>query len=93
MNKIEEKILRYFKDGKLVNFPSKRNLQVEILKKMKEWFKPGIVYSEKEINEIIKNKIECRDHITIRRDLVDLGILIREDNGSKYWVKLIPRKE
>ena len=80
---IEEK---FFKNGKLVNFPSKPNEQKDIYKIMKNWFEEGKEYTEPQINEIIKSKIECRDHTTLRRDLVDNGILKRSDNGSKYWI-------
>lgn len=56
---------------------------------MKNWFEKGKKYSEKEVNEIIKNNLTSasrRDHITLRRDMVDLDLLRREDNGAKYWL-------
>lgn len=81
-------INRYVKNGKLVGFPSKRNLQIKVLEKMKNWFEVGKKYSEKEVNEIIKNGIEStcnRDYVTLRRDMIDLGLLIRKDSGNEYW--------
>ena len=80
---IEEK---YFKNGKLVNFSSKPLEQKEIYKIMQNWFEKGKKYSEMEINNIIKSKIECKDHVTLRRDMVDNGFLNRSSDGKEYWV-------
>ena len=80
---------RYLKDGKLINYPAKRKLQIEVLKQMKNWFDKEKTYTEKEVNEIIKNRLEPtsrRDHVTLRRDMIDLDLLIRENNGKRYWI-------
>ena len=53
-----------------------------------EKFEINRIYSEKEINLIIKNCINCRDVCSIRRDLIDASILKRDDNCTKYWKKL-----
>lgn len=79
---IEEK---YFKNGKLVNFPSKPNEQQEVYKIMATWFEKGKKYTEPQVNELIKSRIECRDHATLRRDLVDNHYLNRSDDGEEYW--------
>ena len=42
---------------------------------MIQWFEKNKKYTEPEINDIIKSKIECRDHATLRRDLVDNKLL------------------
>lgn len=81
---IEEK---YFKNGKLCNFPSKPNEQQDVYKIMKNWFERGKKYSEIEVNNIIKSKIECRDHVTLRRDLVDSHYLNRSSDGKEYWIE------
>lgn len=80
---IEEK---FFKNGKLVNFPSKPSEQQEVYKIMIQWFEKNKKYTEPEINDIIKSKIECRDHATLRRDLVDNKLLNRSGDGKEYWV-------
>ena len=77
---------KYFKGGKLVNFPSKPNEQQEVYRIMSNWFEKNKKYSEPEINEIIKSKIETRDHATFRRDLVDNHFLNRGGDGKEYWV-------
>ena len=80
---IEEK---FFKNGKLVNFPSKPTEQLEVYKIMQKWFEKDKKYTEPQVNEIIKQRIECRDHATLRRDLVDNGLLNRSADGKEYWV-------
>jgi len=46
-------------------------------------FEPGVNYTEKEINTIIRRFNV--DTAGLRRDLIDSGLLARESNGSKYW--------
>ncbi|MEW6094435.1 MAG: DUF2087 domain-containing protein [Chloroflexota bacterium] len=46
-------------------------------------FEPGVTYTEKEVNTIIRRFHE--DTAGLRRDLVDAGMLRRERDGSKYW--------
>ena len=77
---------KYFKNDKLVNFPSKPAEQQEVYKIMQTWFEKDKKYSEMEINNIIKSKIECKDHVTLRRDMVDNHFLNRSGDGKEYWV-------
>jgi len=44
----------------------------------------GKKYTEPQVNDIIKSRIECRDHATLRRDLVDNYYLNRSDEGKEY---------
>jgi len=46
-------------------------------------FSPGVNYTEKEVNAIIRRFHE--DTAGLRRDLVDMGMLERESDGSRYW--------
>lgn len=46
-------------------------------------FEPGVTYTEKEVNSVIRRFDE--DTSGLRRDLVDAGMLARERDGSKYW--------
>lgn len=88
--KLEKKELtiedKYFKNGKLTSFSSKPTEQLEIYKIMQGWFEKGKKYSEMELNNVIKSKIECRDHVTLRRDMVDNHLLKRSDDGKEYWI-------
>lgn len=44
----------------------------------------GKIYTEKEINALIKSRISFDDYVTIRRDLYDFGYLDRLENGMAY---------
>ena len=79
---IEEK---YFKNGKLAAFPLKPDEQQKIYKIMTAWFEKGKKYTEPQVNKLIKSRIECRDHATLRRDLVDNHYLNRSSDGKEYW--------
>lgn len=61
--KLEKKELtiekKYFKNGKLASFLSKQNEQKEVYKIMTAWFEKGKKYTEPQINDIIKSRIEC----------------------------------
>ncbi|GEM_PF-1058792 len=73
-----------FKDerGKL-RLPTKDSLRRAVLEKfVKENFEIGRIYQEKEVNEIIKRIYD--DHCSVRRYLVDYGMMSR-DKG-RYWV-------
>nr|WP_238402880.1 DUF2087 domain-containing protein [Paenibacillus mesophilus] len=72
-------------DGGLSEFPRKEKRKRVILDHMMNRFEPERLYSEKEVNEIIKQVFE--DYVTIRRYLIEFGYLSRRDDGSEYWVK------
>ena len=46
-------------------------------------FEENVKYSEKQINEILKNVYH--DFATIRRYLIDYNFLQRTNDGSIYW--------
>lgn len=70
-------------DGTIKQLPNQpAKLQV-ILDYIVEAFTPGVIYTEKEINLIIR-----RFHIDtagLRRDMIDRGMLERKSDGSQYW--------
>ncbi len=70
-------------DGSLKQIPSQlAKLQI-ILEYVLEAVTPGLIYSEKEINLLIR-----RFHVdtaALRRYLVDQGMLERKSDGSQYW--------
>lgn len=77
---------KYFKNDEglvLLNFPKKQKQKYLCLLWISELIQPKIEYSEKQINEIITEVNP--DYVTIRRYLVDFGLLYREADGSKYW--------
>jgi hypothetical protein len=46
-------------------------------------FEPGIQYSEKEVNGVLRGFYP--DVASARRALIDSGLLARESDGSRYW--------
>lgn len=70
-------------DGSLRQIPSQpAKLQI-ILDYVVEAFSPGVIYSEKEVNMLMR-----RFHVdtaALRRYLVDRGMLERKSDGSQYW--------
>ncbi|WP_251038274.1 DUF2087 domain-containing protein [Paenibacillus albidus] len=85
----DEILKAYFKqgpDGPLSEFPKKQKRKAAILRQLIKRFEPGREYSEKEVNELLK--MAFADYITLRRYLIDYGLLEREESGSHYWVKI-----
>lgn len=72
----------FIKDGRLVSIPAqykKRRYVIEELARSFEW---GRLYDEKEVNAILKTFHE--DYASLRRELIDEGIMMRE--SSRYWL-------
>lgn len=86
-------ILReYTHDGKLTNLPPKQKKMQVVLRWLATMFENDRLYSEKEINTILKT-IYAEDYISLRRDLVDMGYLRRERNGGTYWLGAVPEEK
>ncbi|MCT4663480.1 MAG: DUF2087 domain-containing protein [Tissierellales bacterium] len=71
--------------GALKTFPSKAKKKIIILEAITQNFSKGKIYSEKEINRILKRIYE--DYVTIRRALIEYGFVDRTDDCKSYWVK------
>jgi hypothetical protein len=70
-------------DGSLKQLPHEPGKLQIILDYLLEAFTPGVIYTEKEVNQIIR-----RFHLDtagLRRDLIDRGMLQRKSDGSQYW--------
>lgn len=74
-------IKHFFKYGKLVSIPVQQKKREIVLMEIGKIFEVGKIYDEKEVNEMIHQFHE--DHCTIRRELIALRILQR--NNNKYW--------
>lgn len=84
-NAADQQVLRDYTAGqKLVRLPSKRGKTQVILRWLATHFEPQRMYTEKEVNEIIKG-VYAEDFVSLRRDLIDMGYLRREMGGGKYW--------
>lgn len=47
------------------------------------FFEPGRRYSEREVNAVLSSRYD--DYSTLRRYLIDEGLLTRSPAGSAYW--------
>ena len=70
---------------KLKVFSSKEKKKIVILRRVIQEFERGRVYSEKQVNQILKDIYG--DYAILRRCLVDYGYMDRARDGSKYWVR------
>ena len=72
----------YFKDGRLLSIPPEAKARKYVLEKVAESFEWGHIYDEKEVNTLLKTLHP--EAATLRRELVDQNIMMRE-NG-RYWL-------
>jgi len=81
-NEDEEAVLRaFFREGRLVEIPTKASKRRIVLERVALEFEPGVRYDEREVNVIVG--AFHPDHASLRRYLVDEGFLDRE--GGEYW--------
>ncbi|MDT2602212.1 DUF2087 domain-containing protein [Enterococcus hulanensis] len=83
--KEREKVFDIFLDenGKAVQIPKKEKKRIILLQRLAESFASEKQYTEKQVNEIISEMFE--DFVTIRRYLIEYGILGRTVDGTIYW--------
>lgn len=83
-----DKILeRYFPKGPggpLKTFEMKEKNKLVILRQIAKRFEPDRLYSEAEINAILKTAYP--DYVTLRRYLIEYGFMGRKPDGSQYWL-------
>ncbi|MHB8600803.1 MAG: DUF2087 domain-containing protein [Ktedonobacteraceae bacterium] len=78
----ERKVLRdYFEGGRLKDIPADNKKRTVIMQWFANLFEVGVLYKEKEVNEIIKR--HHPDWAYFRRTLVDTGHMRREK--GIYW--------
>jgi predicted transcriptional regulator len=70
-------------DGRIKILPAQRKKLEVILRYVARAFKPGVRYPEKQVNEILGQY--HADTATLRRELVDYKLLLREGGGGDYW--------
>jgi hypothetical protein len=70
---------------KLKVFSSKEKKKIVILKKIAGQLTQGKRYTEKELNEILKDIYE--DFATMRRYLIEYGFMERTNDCREYWLK------
>jgi hypothetical protein len=66
----------FFKQGRLVKWPSQLKKQQLVASELIKLFQPGVQYHERELDAILK-EVYSYDHCTVRRALVDFKLLQR----------------
>jgi hypothetical protein len=75
-------------EGRVTRWPVRRYRaagQKLILEYLATKFDVGRVYTEKEVNAILKQYHTFEDWALLRRELFEQGYLNREKDGSQYW--------
>ena len=75
----------YDPQGRLSQYPTKRPMRVMALTKIAACFEFGRKYTEKEVNETIKQNISFSDVELVRREMFQLKLIGRLRDGSAYW--------
>ena len=69
--------------GKLKTIPAQRKKLEAVLRRMAQDFEPGLRYSERQVNDILRRYHD--DTATLRRELVGSKLMEREGGGGEYW--------
>jgi hypothetical protein len=71
--------------GRLVRLPNKYSVQQMVAWVLWTLFAARRDYTEKEVNAIINAQHTFGDPATLRRELVNMKLLGRESDCSRYW--------
>jgi len=70
-------------DGTIMQIPAQAGRRQVILEYVLNAFEPGKVYAEREVNLLLARF--HKDTASLRRYLIDAGMLVRKSDGSQYW--------
>ncbi|RKT54054.1 DUF2087 domain-containing protein [Saccharothrix australiensis] len=75
----------FLRDGRLLRLPAQRGRRRTVLERVCTAFEPGRHYTEREVVDVLRGWCDGGevDHVTVRRYLVDEGLLDRAD--GRYW--------
>ena len=88
---IEQVLKRLLANGPLTALPTRPEDEQLLLLLAARRFEPRREYREVEVNERLREWLSSFvapfgiDHVTLRRRLVDTGLLLRDAAGSSYW--------
>jgi hypothetical protein len=76
---------RFVRDGRLVSLPSPGHKRRLVLEHVAASFEPGVHFPEREVDAVLRAWTDggTADHVTLRRYLVDHGLLSRGE--GEYW--------
>jgi hypothetical protein len=80
----DRKVLRdYTTNGRLREIPAKHKKEQAVVRWLITKFEPGVCYSEHQVNAILAQYFE--DYVSLRRCLINFGLMQRKRDGSSYW--------
>jgi biotin operon repressor len=81
----DRKVLKTYlgPDGRLRAFPVQQKKLLAVLRHVVREFEDGRRYAEKQVNRILARYSE--DTASLRRHLVEFGLMQREGGGGDYW--------
>ena len=86
MKNIGKKMKSYYdSQGRLSQYPTKQPMRIIALQKIAGCFSYNMKYTEKKVNEIIRENISFSDVELIRRELFQHRFIGRLKDGSEYW--------
>lgn len=86
---MNDTLTKYLDDeGRVTRWPSRKNKQDQavILAYLATKFEHGKVYSETEVNILLKQHHTFLDWALLRRELFERGYLNRAKDGAEYWL-------
>ena len=72
----------YFRRGRLLTIPAEGKLRARVLGVVIDVFEPGRSYTEAQVNALCAEWHD--DWVSLRRALVDEGLLLRDRSGTSY---------
>jgi hypothetical protein len=84
-------LVSFLVDGRLIRWPAKYSRQLVAAQWLADQLDPDAILSERELNERLNELHTFSDAAMLRRYLVDLRLLDRSADGSRYVV--MPRGE
>jgi DNA-binding transcriptional ArsR family regulator len=71
--------------GRITRWSNKLKDQQAMMEYLLEKFEAERAYSEKQVNELLKQCYLDADYVLLRRSMVDAGLLRRTKDGFRYW--------
>ena len=77
-------LMQFDSRGRLLRWPTKFSVQKLAMWVLWTHFDGRRVYTEREVNELLKAANVFDDHATLRRELIDHQLMSRQSDGSQY---------
>lgn len=85
LSELADRALRQFDEqGRLARWPSRHQVQRLAIWGLWLHFDSRRIYTEGEVNALLQAQHCFGDHCTLRRELVEMKLLSREDGGRRY---------